>query len=675
MSYATIMLFLVYCFGLGLSATFFLKNSKNFLERNLMRVGIGLALVPLLGMLLNILRLPIDWRIILILSIAYPAYDAFRKFQSNAGFGKLRITKADISIFAVLLIFLGTFYIYASGAFKYPYLEDDDPWAHAIGTKYVAMEKNLNNPYIRYIDPYPPSYDLLMGVLHQTNNSVYWTLKFFNALIISLSVIFFYFFAKEFGLGRNKALFATFALASIPCFLSHFIWGIALTMPLFFVAFYCVEMIRHDKKWWIVSGLVMVATLTSSPTHSTYFGLFFALYLGAKLIMERKIPVYHALAGTLGLSASFAVWWLPAILKYGIGGVLRKVGAGKQSVFSVAGTADRIYTFGDFAWAKTVNMINNPVGIGIVLFLLAVTALAYLGWKNKEMLKKNWVSIGALFLVANSVILFALSSTYTKYVPKRNVKALAPGSVGFFEFLSDQNFLVIGLSVTLFLAILYFVKSRDASFAEEHIGVTLLWLLFAFYAVNAGPFVVKLSPFRAWMLLAVPVCILAAEGAFFLAGIARKAGIGTAITLFLLVCGILLTSAYQKYAVNTAQWGPGGFWTSAEEIKGYLWMKGNLPPNTKVFTFTSDGAVIGMDKFTCQWCDEVREFKKKGINASASETNAFLKRNSYKYLIIGGQFARKYGVNETNEKLDELLSSGLFRIKHNVRSFILLEVA
>src|SRR4030042_1450406 len=103
------------------------------------------------------------------------------------------------------------------------------------------------------MDPYPPGYDLLMGVLLQTANSVMWILKFFNALIISVSIAFFYFFAKELMGDKNKALFSTFCLAAVPAFMSHFIWAISLAVPLYFVAFYCLERIKQDKKWFIVS--------------------------------------------------------------------------------------------------------------------------------------------------------------------------------------------------------------------------------------------------------------------------------------------------------------------------------------------------------------------------------------------------------------------------------------
>src|SRR3989344_2344898 len=193
MSFTTILLFFTYTFSLGYTITSFVKNSDNFLERNLMRIGFGLALLPLLGLILNLLRMPIDWRILLAISVAHPLYHIIRnKPKLNLSF---KITKTDISILLMLVIFAANFYIYASGAFNYPYLEDDDSWGHAMGIKYVSAEKTVlekTSVDFHYIDPYPPTYDLLMGVLLQTGSSVYWTLKFFNALIISLSIIFFY---------------------------------------------------------------------------------------------------------------------------------------------------------------------------------------------------------------------------------------------------------------------------------------------------------------------------------------------------------------------------------------------------------------------------------------------------------------------------------------------------
>ena len=57
----TIILFFVYSWGLGFTLTSFIKDSKSFLEKNLMRVGLGLGTFVVLGVIMNLLRIPLDW--------------------------------------------------------------------------------------------------------------------------------------------------------------------------------------------------------------------------------------------------------------------------------------------------------------------------------------------------------------------------------------------------------------------------------------------------------------------------------------------------------------------------------------------------------------------------------------------------------------------------------------
>ncbi len=591
MDYLTIVLFFIYTYCLGFTVSSFVKNSENFLERNLMRIGFGLSLLPFLALILNIVRIPADWRIILVLSLAYPLYYLFRNYNKfNFSF---KLTKTDISIFAMLILFFVNFYIYGTGAFNYPYLEDDDSWGHASGVKFYSIEKNAfltEAEHIRYMNPYPPAYDILLGILHQTNDSVYWTIKFFNALIISLSTIFFYFFVKEFTGSRNKALFAAFALFSIPAFMSHFIWGISLTVPVFFIVFYAMERIKHDRNWWILAALVMVTALASSPTHGTYFGLFFAFYFLVKTILQRKFLVYDALAGICGAFLSFIFWWIPMFIRYGVSETLEglgiQVGTGVAAL-GVGGTADRVYTFKDFFFAQKQNMINNPIGIGIVLSILTILALIFIIFRLKDMLEK-----------------------------------------------------------------------------ENHwLGITLAWFILTFYAVNAVNMPIKISPFRAWMLLAIPVCILAAQGAFNLMEIAKKSSgkIGVYALLLLLLVGIYFTSTQQKIAVNTAIWPPGAFWASGEEIEAYLWMKENLPKDSHVFTFSHDDPVIGIDMFSCRWCKDVLDYRKTRFNDTAQETYSWLKSREYEYFVIDGRAAKTFGLVETNAKVQDISQSGLFK--------------
>ncbi|MBS3096351.1 hypothetical protein J4480_02820 [Candidatus Woesearchaeota archaeon] len=609
MSALSIILFFLYSWGFGFGLGLIARESEDFLERNLMRIGTGLGAMLAFGLLLNLIRIPLDWRVFLSISILLVLTKTYRDFKKERII--FDVKKISISIFPllVLALFSISFYMYEKGAFAYPYLEDDDSWSHAMGVKYVSIEKTVfagaGNSF--YMDPYPPNYDMLMGILHQTNNSVYWTLKFFNALIVSLSIVFFYFFAKTFTNSSKKALFATFALFAVPAYLSHFIWAIALTMPLFFASFYAVEKIKDDKRWFIAAAIVIAATLTSSPTHSAYFGLFFLIYLIGRALAQKKFLVYEFLAGFSGLLLSFLLWWLPMILTHSLKGTINSF-LGAQSIVNIAGTGDRIYNLSDFIFAKKVNMINNPIGIGIVLSILTVIGLIFIIIKYKDMLRED---------------------NYSKII-------------------------------------------------------MMLWFIFAFYAVNAARFPIKLSPFRAWILLAIPVSLLSGESIALIDSFAKSAVSNIAkpkiaikaaslLVLGLIAYSIIMTSFVQKYTVNTAIWPPGGFWTSNEEIQGYMWLKDNIPSGTRVFTFSNNALILGLDKFICHWCSNVRDYQRTGFNESAGAINSWMGGNGYNYLVVDGQTARIHGSNETNNKISELLNSGLFSPMHNTGGFILLK--
>jgi hypothetical protein len=613
MEFLSLVLFFLYTWSFGFLLCRFVKESDNNLEKNLMRMGIGLGVFIFLGFVFNLLRIPLDWRFFLFLAVAGLLFYLFKNHKTilNTKF-EIKISKSNISILLMLILFSMTFYMYHKGAFAYPYLEDDDSWSHALVAKYVSIEKTVfekTSVGFHYLDPYPPAYGMFFGIMHQTNNSVYWTLKFFNALIVSLSIIFFYFFAKVFTNSSKKALFSTFALFAVPAFLSHFIWSIAITMPLFFISFYAIEKIKDDKKWWIIAAIVIASTLTSSPTHSIYFGLFFIIYFIARILTERRLLLYVFLAGLFGLVLSFIVWWLPMIMNYGFQGVLRSFLGGNKNVLSVGGTGDRFYTLSDFIFANEVNMINNPIGIGIVISILTVIGLVFFIFNYKDVLKKE---------------------NYYKLV-------------------------------------------------------LLLWFAFSFYAVNAARFPIKLSPFRAWMLLAIPVSLLSGEALNSINKFVKSAVRGFAksniaitgislVVLGLVGYGIITTSFVQKYTVNTAQWPPGGFWTSNEEIQGYIWFKDNIPSGTKVFTFSNNALILGFDKFICHWCDDVKNYQKNGFNQTADENYNWLKKEQYEYIIIDGQAARAFGANETNNKIQGFISSNKFKPVFNNNGMLMFEI-
>ena len=583
MNILTIALFFICTWGLGYIVTSLIKNSENILERNLMRIGIGLGVFLVLGTIMNLLHIPLDWRIFLLLSVIFPIYSLIKdKGKILERLKGIKFTKSNIYILIALVLFFFTFYVYHTGAFNYPYLEDDDPWEHARSVKYISIEKTAYEPYkgmdlFRYIDPYPPGYEIMMAVLYQTNDSMNWTLKFFNALIISLGVLMFYFFVKEFTKSETKAIIAAFILTVIPSYLSHFIWVHSMIPILLFVAFYCLEMINHDKKWAWISGIIIGSIFVVSADESIKFVLFFAVYFIVQWIMLKKLPIEHIKSFLFGALLSLSWWATKTISMFSErAGRIANLDAGLVSadtnfiykIFSFIsnyfkpnlGSASRAYSFEDFFIAKSMNMINSPIGIGIVLSIMLIISLILV----------------CIFM--------------KKYISERKAYPL----------------------------------------------IILGWFMITFLMVNSVTFNIPgLFAFRTWFLLAIPIAILIAEGTVLMIRMSKSIKMPAWIILIIIITGAIFTSGVQKYAVNTAMWPPGASWTSMDEIQLYLWTA-NLPKDTKVFPFSGnqDNHLIGLDMSNCDWCQENIDLRKGFLNRSTEEVYNFLKRNKYEYVIL-----------------------------------------
>ncbi|MEK6940128.1 MAG: hypothetical protein AABX31_05355 [Nanoarchaeota archaeon] len=629
-SIVTILLFFIYLWGLGFSVTYFIysknrdpeKPKPDFWEREIMNIGIGLGVFAILSIILNFFRVPLDWKIFLLLSLIVPIYAGATILKKNGfrlplptRFPKLVLTKNNLFTFAALFIFAVSLYIYASGAFAYPYLEDEDPWGHSVGVKYVALNKDAYDPHLSptgavnldlsYIDPYPPAYDVLMGILHQTSPNLTWTLKFFNALIIALGFLFFYFFVNLLVQHKTKALVATFFLAALPSYLSHFIWAHSMTITLLFPALYAFTKIFEEKKWAIVLAVVVggiwVTQNLSQPIKLTTILLIYAVVAS---VVNYRFLKYH-FAGIFGGTILSLFWWMAMIHKYSLqyffGAYVRVPVALRETMISnsSAGTAvntawtagfsffgkflsiiktithpggsgSRAYTLGDFFVAKSNNMINAPIGIGVVLSLLTLFGLAYLVFKYRSSL------------------------------------------------VSQENCWRI---------------------------VVLFWLIYTFWVVNGMTFPISIArdAFRTWFLLAIPVSIIAAEGSYVFINTFRKNKLVQVLLTVLIVAGVILTSGVQKYEANTSIWPTSGSFSTSQEPFLYGELFKQLPLNSKVFLYAPrDKLVIGYGMFSCDWCLEVTDFRNEVIYKDANEVYSFLKKNEYQYFMINKHMDYKY---------------------------------
>jgi hypothetical protein len=596
----SIIIFFAIMFFFGYSVTFFIKRDDDVFERFFMSVAVGIAFFVVLSALLAVLKIPLVWPLFFVLSLVAPAYLLVSKKLSFKFSFSLK--KSHFFFFIVFALFLFSLFMYHKGAFSYALFEDGDPWRHSGIAKYIAVTKTALEPWqgadiLQYVDSYPPGFDVLLSVMYQVSGELVWSVKFFNLLIISLGIIFFYFFAKHFTKSAETALVATVILALIPCYMSHFVWALSLAMALIYPLFYSLERIRENKLWGVPSAVCYAGVLLSQPTHAAKISVVLVIYLVLRMVFDKKILWKELSAVVAGGLSSIGVWWVPMYLKYGSIKAL-VLGAGTSASvlkgaegFSLKfhGTADRVYAFSDFFYAKSVNMINNPVGVGVVLMLVLFFTLVYAVIKYKD-------------------------------------------------FLSREN---------------------------QWVVISACWLLFAFLGIHGERLPIQFWAFRFWMFFAVFFSLFSSFGFVKILALCKKFGIPAFVVSALLIAGIWFTSGVQKWDVNTVSWeNTAGEFVQYNNLDSWKWVS-QLPQNTKVFfpcrnQKNMDVAVLGVDKYSCLWCRDEKDFKMSFVNAtSGSGVVDFARQKGYDYLFIDGNCFGSFGDNLTvfNEFLVNISSS------------------
>ncbi len=177
-----------------------------------------------------------------------------------------------------------------------------------------------------------------------------------------------------------------------------------------------------------------------------------------------------------------------------------------------------------------------------------------------------------------------------------------------------------------------------------------------------------------WMLLAIPVSILAAEGAYSISRFFRNKNFQKIILLLLFV-GIIFTSGVAKYEFNTAVWPTSSAFSNIQEAFAYGQWFETIPDNTKVFLYVRrPKIVIGFGKYSCNWCQDDISFRNEILYKDATELHKFLSEREYEYLIINPtsdprQFSKVFGQEDTQKFLpiryQEMLETSLFTPVHN----------
>lgn len=254
------------------------------------------------------------------------------------------------------------------------WLEDNDPVEHSSGLVYIGEFHSILQPvptHVRYLAPYPALYDALLSIPYQLTWEAPETLKLNNAILCGLAIAFAYPWLKQ-KYCERIAIWATFILFSIPCFMSHFIWSQTLAIMLMFPALYFYERQKTDESYVPGFLFVLAAALVfvAQPSVAFIFGLIMLIniWFGDNRLNELKLL---AAAGMV----SVMLFWLPVFAIYGIDNTLNlihvSVVAGDDSSGGV------IYSVFDLIDAPTSTKIDQATGFGWVIFLLALAGFLY----------------------------------------------------------------------------------------------------------------------------------------------------------------------------------------------------------------------------------------------------------------------------------------------------------
>lgn len=401
---------------------------------------------------------------------------------------EIKFNKNNIFFAIVFVIFLIHLYVYLSGSFSYPYLEDGDSWTHAdvasfIGEKQTYSISAENPEILHYTEPYPPVYSGLMGLLNQVDGDLYGVLKFINSVLISLSVIFIFFFVGRLTNSAEIALFSSFLLAVMPSFLSHFIFSAAYATMLFFPALYCFSRLKDNRSWLWPTALVFSGVFIVQPIAAAMFFLLILVYLLTRLVVKKRINIIESKALIFGLILS-QLYWIPTFIKFGFKAVADKLGFGMFAGGAGDSSFGVIYKITDYIIAPSASKIDQPTGWGVFMFgLLAVCIIFYLISKKDSTMRRDvWIPTMIIYTII-LVFLTEGNAFPIKFVPHRLWAFLAIGVVilaayGAHYLLNQFN---DNKSAKYILLIILFVGLLFTSAAPKYAVETAMWPPGAFW--------------------------------------------------------------------------------------------------------------------------------------------------------------------------------------------------
>jgi len=691
----SILFFFVVAIGAGFLIDLLIKDWKaDIVEKLVIRIGAGCLFIPIVGVIFNLLRIPIHWILFLVLSVVTFSLAVYFRRQSLLNDFKvlskdLRSLNYKKYLYTVLvfLIFALTAYMYISGSFAYPWFENGDPYPYALSAKYIALENTFTAPYYftHFAEPYPQGYTIFMGVMHQTNDSINFTLKFFNALIVSLSVLFFFYFARRFTKKESVAFWATVILAAIPAWLGHFIFALSFNMALMFIIFYALCSMSTNKQWRILAGLFYGAVIITHFYTAFVITLLIVIVYGLRILVSKVFSREYIDSMFIGLAVGL-LFWIPAFIRH-------------RGVFEEGAQLGGVYVFFPIIEKVMTSYLYGG------LFFIALIVLVVLYSKNKlwfPYVKRvirissvpKWIYASILFILFLILILPAEKLIYAKGSASRVY------TFGDFFIAQQGNMINNPIGIGWFvmciflLGILIILLNHKKLFSESNFPllVSFTWVLFSFIGVMGASLSIGFVPFRMWTFFGMSLSLVTGYSIYWMLSLGSKVPKSKSWKIFVIllkVAFVLLTIALlfftsfsQKYWHNTAQW-PEHQVMVPESQELYVWIQdGGLPKDSMVTNICHrENLLLGYDMLSKPWLDEELQEHEGGyfitaLNQSIEDNYNFLKRNQFQYVTIGASCIAKMKKSPevVQKRIQEMMNSTQFEIVKATKSEYLFEV-
>ena len=561
-------------------------------EKVLLAIVIGLGTLPLVILLFRVLHVPLDVRIFLALGIIAAGLRVLRRRRVTM-LGRVRVAPAAALLSAGLLAWI--MYV---GATKYPYLEDDDPWAHATGAHYVALQKTTAPPAdwaTHYLEPYPPYYTAVMGLLHQLNPDTNQVLKGVNAVIVGLSLVGAFFAFQALTANRWKALAGAAVLGMMPAYMSHFIWSQTLAIPVFFVALWALERARHDiarpafrgGAWWTAVLMMWSATIIQ-PSTAAVFAVLLSLYVAVPLAWEpkRRAHEYREVAALTGAGVLSLLTWSGFAIRYGWAQFTEQLNVGALATPTSDTSGGVVYGLRDIVLAPSTSKIDQATGLGWFVSLLAVIGIALfiVDWARRRRLPPRWAVI------------------------------------------------------------------------------MVVWTGVGILGIEGNALPVKLFPHRFWIFLSIPIALLAADAAFAIGKLARHRIASVVATAMLVAIALWSNAAprlavQQAHWPPGLLWRGRAELSGYSTLPRLI----PVGSRVFVLCSEADKA-IGMGMDARPWEPDEIAFRERLASASGDDVARFMQRHGYDYLTVDPGCVRTMGAGATQSLLRRIQESRRFEL-------------